>query len=158
MQYSTQSEVIDKENLLQWRTWASYTYWIINAKGLGTWWRFLRRRLDITLQSHEVNSVGIATNWMENDVFGINTIDTTIKYAKLASPIHIWTCCCYVQGYSLVWFLSFVTTGCIYFSRHLPRSSAEEHNIANTEGFHESYPTPRHRSMSYHPVDISVDC
>ena len=37
------------------------------------------------------------------------------------------------------------------------RSSDEEPSIANTERFGESYPTPRHRLMSYNPVDNSVD-
>ena len=42
-------------------------------------------------------------------------------------------------------------------SMHLLRSSTDEHISADTEGFGESYRTPRHRSMSYNPVNNSVD-
>ena len=113
-------------------------------------------RLDIILQWHRGNSVSIATNWTEDDAFGINTGETTIKHVISPSYIHILTYCCYDQGHSHVQYLYFVMTGCICCFKHLLSSSAEEHNVVNTEGFGESYPSPRHRSMPYNPVDNSV--
>ena len=121
MQYSTNSEVIDKEHLLQRRTQVPYSLLNNKCRWLGHLVKISSPRLDIILQWHRGNSVSIATNWTEDDAFGINTGETTIKHVISPSYIHILTYCCYDQGHSHVQYLYFVMTGCICCSRRLLR-------------------------------------
>ena len=91
-------------------------------------------------QQHGGNSVGIATNWMDIEAFGINSVHSTIKHA-IPAFIHIYwrTVAITKDIVSCGSFISIRTVAFVAQGIYLLRSAAEEHNIANSEGFGERY-------------------